>query len=129
MTVAQLKQRDRLAIELKDVDEGGNQLHFPFRETGKLDRRADSANREHAAEREVRRKEWRKIALRLVAVGYRELAKELHLGAGRQSDDIALLNDVQRRLKKALRASAEKASVNASIKPTPCKCRANAQRS
>jgi hypothetical protein len=25
--------RDRLALEVKDVDQGGNQLHFPFRET------------------------------------------------------------------------------------------------
>jgi hypothetical protein len=33
MTVAELDRRDRIAREVKDVNEGGNQLHFPFRET------------------------------------------------------------------------------------------------
>jgi len=103
----ELDRHNRIALEVRDIDADGNQLHFPFRETSippELDRDADlPAERRDDANAESKEKAWRKVALRLIDRGYRELAKELHSDAGGRSDDIVLLKDVRKRLKQLCR--------------------------
>jgi hypothetical protein len=103
----QLNRRGRMALEVKDVEEGGAQLHFLFQETSippQLDRHADLAAecRVDTAE-ESKDKAWRELALRLIDRGYRELAKEQNPDTGGRSDNTALLKDVRKRLKQLCR--------------------------
>lgn len=73
--------------------------HEPVAKTVDLAKREAERLREESLNRAQEREAERKLALRLIDIGYRVLAKELHPDAGRKDAGMQRLNRVRDRLK------------------------------